>query len=294
VEKVNVYTFYDLARELRHVHALPDDVLAVTALWPIMQARMRINNLVDKGDPIPLGVSKPHAIAVQSALNSLNATYHVDDGNGGTKWEFPKDDLSIPTWKISLFRSSLETFETVFSAEMGELATYFVPRRGIFHTPALVDTADETFPAEVRSEIPEKTKVEWRAAGRCLAFSLLSASGFHVARAVEGTMEAYYRAFIGSEPKEITWGKYLEDLQAASKKPGGPTEKTLIEIAQMKDDYRNPLMHPRVVLTEPDAKILFGNGESLIIAMAGEIKKVAQLPLVGGQGATLLAGTKSP
>jgi hypothetical protein len=170
---------------------------------------------------------------------------------------------------MSMFRRALETFETVFSAEMGETATYFVPRKGIFYTPALVDTADESFPTDVRNDIPEKTKLEWRAAGRCLAFNLLSASGFHVARAVEGTMEAYYTAFVGTPPKEISWGKYLEDLEKVT----GPAKKTLAEIAQMKDDYRNPLMHPRVVLTEPDAKILFGNGESLIITMAGEIKK---------------------
>ena len=37
----------------------------------------------------------------------------------------------------------------------------------------------------------------------------------------------------------------------------------------MKDDYRNPVMHPlRVTLTESDARMLFDNGESLIIAMA--------------------------
>jgi hypothetical protein len=39
----------------------------------------------------------------------------------------------------------------------------------------------------------------------------------------------------------------------------------------MRTDYRNPIMHPRVVLTEGDARMLFANGESLIIAMAQEI-----------------------
>jgi hypothetical protein len=42
----------------------------------------------------------------------------------------------------------------------------------------------------------------------------------------------------------------------------------------MKDDYRNPIMHPRVVLTESDARMLFDNGESLIIAMAQEIAEI--------------------
>lgn len=53
-----------------------------------------------------------------------------------------------------------------------------------------------------------------------------------------------------------------------------PAEKTLAELRQMKDDYRNPVVHPRVTLTENDARMLFNNGESLIIAMAEEIKTI--------------------
>ena len=40
----------------------------------------------------------------------------------------------------------------------------------------------------------------------------------------------------------------------------------------MKDDYRNPIMHPRVVLTESDARMLFNNGEmSLTIALLSSL-----------------------
>jgi hypothetical protein len=289
VEKVNAYWFYDLARDLRAVASLPDGVDANTALMPILNARFRMGNLVTKGDPIPLGVSKASAQALLEDLEHCFGNFHIDDGEGGKKFEWPKEGQTLPPWLFLAFRSSLDKFETVFSAEMAEAATYFVPRRGIFYTPALVDTADETFPENVRDAIPEKTKLEWRSAGRCLAFALCSASGFHVARAVEGTMEAYYQALVGKGPGEITWGKYLEDLEVAAKKPDGPSEKTLAGIRQMKDDYRNPLMHPRVVLSESDARMLFANGESLILGMANEIKKVTQLPLVGGTISKLFA-----
>jgi hypothetical protein len=36
-------------------------------------------------------------------------------------------------------------------------------------------------------------------------------------------------------------------------------------------------MHPRVVLDEADARILYNNGESLIIAMAQKIGKAAKV-----------------
>lgn len=272
MEKVNPYSFYDMASDLARVRALPDNVKAVDALWPILGARGRITALLERADPVPVGVCKASAVALYNSLTDLWSSFTVDDGNGGKTFAYPKDDTEFPGWKLNLYRNSLEKFETVFSAEMSETATYFVPRKGIFFTPALVDSAEETFPKELRDVIPDKTRDEWRSAGRCLAFNLLSASGFHVARAVEGTMESYYLAFCGQHTKQKTWGDYLKDLEPASERVGGPSSKTLSEIAQMKDDYRNPLMHPRVVLSESDARMLFANGESLIIAMAAEIK----------------------
>ena len=93
-------------------------------------------------------------------------------------------DPAIPEWQWGIVVSALERFETIFREELGETATYYVPRKGIYATAALVEAADESFPIEIAVVIPEKTKVDWRAAGRCLALNLLTASGFHVARAV--------------------------------------------------------------------------------------------------------------
>ena len=67
----------------------------------------------------------------------------------------------------------------------------------------------------------------------------------------------------------------------------------------MKDDYRNPIAHPRIVLTEPDARMLFANGESLIIAMAQELKAAMPVPnaltgLLGLGAAQPLLGAATP
>jgi hypothetical protein len=186
------------------------------------------------------------------------------------------------------YTTKLEKFETLFSTEMGESATYFVPSRGIYSTAALIDFADKSFPTEIAGYVSEKAKTDWRAAGRCLAFNLFSASGFHVARAVEGAMESYYQLFSGKAGKTLrSWDDYHKELQKI--KRGNPTpcpeEKTLVEFDQMRQDFRNPIVHPRVALEEADARILFNNGESLIIAMASEIKRAQTIQ--GGVQPTL-------
>jgi hypothetical protein len=71
----------------------------------------------------------------------------------------------------------------------------------------------------------------------------------------------------------MNWGHYVAALEKLDDASPAPDPKTVSEIRQMKDDWRNPLMHPRVVLTEAEARMVFANGESLIIAMATEIAK---------------------
>jgi hypothetical protein len=223
---------------------------------------------------MPIGVSRADAEQLKTALASLeSAHFRVKNETGEMEFQFPLPDAPpIPEWRWNYIRSMLERFETVFSAEMREAATYYVPRRGIFFTPALVDTADEAFPKYLSPHIPEKTRQDWRAAGRCLAFNLLWASGFHVARAVEGAIELYYQVFSGKAGVTLnSWHDYAKELTKISTTPA-PSAKTLTEFSQMKDDYRNPIMHPRVSLTESDARMLFDNGESLIIGIAEEIR----------------------
>jgi hypothetical protein len=79
--------------------------------------------------------------------------------------------------------------------------------------PVTTGRPDETFPPEVLGHIPQKTRDDWIAAGQCLAFYLLSASGFHVARAVEGTLEVYYQLFCGRPGQTLHgWRDYHQAL----------------------------------------------------------------------------------
>lgn len=63
-----------------------------------------------------------------------------------------------------------------------------IQRIGIYHTALLVNRADEVFAPEVLDRLSERTRAEWRSAGRCLAFNLHTACGFHLLRAAESAM----------------------------------------------------------------------------------------------------------
>lgn len=300
MERINQYGYYDLGKTLNQLTAFgSEDIARTSIVWPLLEGRQALRRLI--GGTVPLGLCRASAERLHDRMQELLDEYCSAKGDDGNlKFSFPDPSAPpVPAWRWEYVKSALTTFETIFSEEMREATAYFVPKRGIYSTPDLVDEADKTFPAEIVAFIPEKSRIEWKAAGRCLAFNLLTASGFHVARAVEGTMETYHQLYCGIGGKSLkTWGDYIEALEKVDQ--GAklvPTPKTLAELRQMKDDYRNPIMHPRVVLTEPDARMLYSNGESLIIAMAQEIAKItksAQLALVPpGSAAAELFGVNT-
>jgi hypothetical protein len=276
VERINGFSFYGIGKTFSKVMEMaPGDVPRDQALWITYEVTEVVKKLI-AGDPIPLGLSKGRAQEFQKQLNLMQDRYFSIEENGVKKIRFPREgDEPIPRWAWTQLQNALSNLETVLSDEMREAATYYVPRRGIYWTPALVDSAEETFPEAIRGHVPQKACDDWRAAGRCLAFSLLTASGFHAARAVESMLEAYYQLFSGKPGKTLrSWDDYIKALTKVAEgdtmpKPSG---KTLSELDQMRTFDRNPIMHPRVVLSEGDARILFGSSESLIIAMAQELK----------------------
>jgi hypothetical protein len=274
VERINPFEFYDLARRLHQ--ADPGSAQSLDdAFWTVAGLQTSVKNLIE-GKPTELGVSRQLGLVLKGAVDDIVARHFTQQGEDGTNvWKWPTaEDPPIAEWEWAHLKQALGNFEMIFAEEMREAATYRVPQRGIFYTPKLVDAADETFPTEVLGVLPEKTRADWCAAGRCLAFSLLSASGFHVTRAVEGMTEAYYQLFTGKDGTLRSWFDYFTALsEVGDDGPHGkPSAKTLAELDQMRTDYRNPIAHPRVVLSESDARMLYANGESLIIAMAQEIK----------------------
>jgi len=274
VERINQFEFYDLGQTLERLKTLGEDNIAASAAFSPVISGERVMMALIGGKPIELGVSRAAAVKLQRELAEVKEEHFRRDGEDGSrKWKFPDSETPpLRSWDWHSVATALKSFETVFQEEMREAATYRVPSRGIFDTAKLVDAADCAFPPELLPVIPQKTRDDWKAAGRCLAFNLLSASGFHVARAVEAMVEAYYTLSTGKQKTLNGWNDYIKALES----PGIngaliPSEKVISELKQMKDDYRNPLVHPRVVLSEPDARMLFANGESVIIAMAQEI-----------------------
>jgi hypothetical protein len=82
-------------------------------------------------------------------------------------------------------------------------------------------------------------------AGKCLAFDLPTACGFHAVRGVELMILKYLKAF-GTETRDLkTWFDYVKAVSEAEADGRKPSKKVAQMLDRMRDLDRNPLMHPR-------------------------------------------------
>ena len=175
-------------------------------------------------------------------------------------------------------------FEVVLSAELPMLVTYHVTQKGIYDTADLVERAERCLPDAAQNAIGETVTEELRQAGRCLALDSPTACGFHMMRALEAVLHRYYLAMCqppSQEPLD-NWGAYWSALRKAAGLDKGSGDAPAIKDAaavkhvarlvpllqQLKDQDRNLIMHPEIVLTVEEASSLFETAKAAIIVMA--------------------------
>jgi hypothetical protein len=146
LERINPFSFFEFGKELQLLEQV-SGYKTSDVFWPLWQARGAMTKLI-AGAPIPIGISLAKALSLLDRINRLMAErFETLDDKGESVIRFPDEsDSPIAAWSLSWIKTGIKEFEAIFAEEMRETATYFVPRRGIYHTPALVDEADQTFP----------------------------------------------------------------------------------------------------------------------------------------------------
>jgi len=182
-------------------------------------------------------------------------------------WE--KEDPSVNLTCNQLLNKAKE-FQTVLSAELLKLETYYVSQKGIYDTTALIARTENVLPISMLDRVDQKVKVEIRESGKCLAFDCATASGFHIMRATELVLHKYYLHVCSPQSKKrlANWGAYIEKLKLI----GNTEVKEVVAILQQtKDRHRNLIMHPDIVLTPDEAFTLFEIAQGAIIAMVNAL-----------------------
>lgn len=269
MKQINTNSLYDLGKYLQQLRDLPSDPAQLNAdhLGILYVARWWLKSFLDSKE-IPIEISQ------DTGTNLLDLIISVSDKKSKNE--------TMESYDISNIVYYLGQFETVLAAELQKQLTYVVSQVSGYSMPLLVNKAEINLQEDAikKGLIPDNAKKDFREAGRCLAFELPTAAGFHTMRATEAVLRKYYKLVTGkdAEASNLDWGTCTQEL-----KKSNADKKVVLHVDQIRDLHRNPLMHPQDYLDMKQALGLFDISKSAINAMAEEISKLEgeslQLPL---------------
>jgi hypothetical protein len=227
-------------------------------------------------------------------LNNFEAR-HFRDSEGN--WTSPPD-TARSEYELGAIVGKVQQFQTVLIADLRISTSFTVTESGIFDVNQLVNCARNVLSGDAAKIVGEEVLREIDDAGKCLAFNLPTACGFHAMRAVERVIKQYLGEFLSSDEikKLNNWGQYLAALEkrADGDEEPKPSTEAIALLRQIKEIYRNPVIHPERTLSPEEAATLFHSTVAAISRVAFEVaERQPKLPgLFGGIGGAI--GTPNP
>lgn len=267
MEKINLPFFYQLGAQLNPLTKFTPEVNNRALIWlASFPVHTYVYSLLVSPSFETLTVCRAAGIELTAAIVEVQKWMSETPPN---KW---KDiDPSVDMLFSNVINKAKE-FETVLSAELQTLATYHATQKGIYSTTDLIERAERVLPVSVLPKISPEIKEEIRQSGRCLAFDSGTSCAFHMMRAIEAVMHQYYIAVCKPKPKPTkmldSWGAYIAEFQ---KSPKPEVKEVVAMLQQIKDQHRNLIMHPEIVLSPDEAFSLFEIAKGAITAMAAKL-----------------------
>jgi len=178
---------------------------------------------------------------------------------------------------VDNLRELIRDFDTVIAGELTQAPIFVVVPTGLYNIRRMVmnEAAAGIYEGYI-DRIPVDAIADTNTGGRCLAFALATAAGFHIARATEAVMKKQMDVFGCAPPKDSqrNWGHHIKRLRGAGAHP-----KVTHHLEQIKDLHRNPLLHAEVTLTMPEAISLWSVCTSVIQAMVADMERKNTSPV---------------
>ena len=102
----------------------------------------------------------------------------------------------VQEFNISSVGSEIDKFEHLLEYDLGRQHAYAIEKIGIYDTDDLIEHAEDHLSESAKRALSERALQDFRAAGRCLAFNLFTASGYHSLRVLEAMARRYHKAVL--------------------------------------------------------------------------------------------------
>ncbi|WP_105439784.1 hypothetical protein [Neorhizobium sp. T25_13] len=273
MKRINLFEYFELAEELSSAKATvaSNKIKGGSLYFGLVGLLPKIEAFL--AEPNGFNTCKHSASELKE-----NVQNWLEDNiwKSGTPFPDAKFDEEFSGWQYRHITSKIDTFRSVFEAECRDVDVYSVGQIAIYKTRDLVANASHVIPEAFRDGMSSEALKEFDDAGRCLAFDLPTACGFHALRGTELVIEDYLKAF-GVTKKMVSWNEYIKAAEALAddKRPEPkPSKKVTAMLDRMKSLDRNPLMHPRDELDTAGADHLFSLAAITVAEMIRDIRRV--------------------
>jgi hypothetical protein len=263
VDQINLWGFYSVGGNVRPIGNLTASTRASDALSILAQADLALRFIDDNDkDLIELERSLPLARELRDLIKEFTEAVVPRESS-----ETPPEYV-VGAYYADKFGDKLKSFEAVLRSELAYVHAYGVSDKGILSTTKLIQSAELAIPEASREHLSTLALSDIQSAGRCLAFDLPTACGFHAIRALEAVTVDYILRKTGQKPTKRDLGAYIDTLKSS-----GADEDVTSTLDQLRRIRRNPLMHPEDTLDEDTAIRLFQLCVSAITACISDMQK---------------------
>lgn len=263
MQELNLIKFYNIGKELKDLNTLVTGEPVFDSLMKLANVETRLTEFWN--ETLELQIPKTRE-AVKLLMRQV----------GGTQRRFieaiktKSEDATLTLAENTAIKSALSGFEREFEHESQELGVFGVTPKGDRSVRILLEDAAQKFPQNLLAVMPSDTINDLRQAGRCLAFELPTACAFHICRATEALMLAYYETLTGNAwaSSRRDWHTYNSHLATL----GAPSTITnrLNEIRENRNSYA----HPDITVPIDEASVIYELCSGVIFYMAKEIERL--------------------
>src|SRR3974390_2252997 len=193
---VNEFQFYELAITIHPLTAISDESKYSDVWFDLHRSAQTLNTLFQQR---ALEFCFATANELYGAIGSI--VPHDFQKALAKLQEKGEPEPELGWAAVRPIRQAATKFETILAAELSNSDTYWISPKGTHKTSMLLKSARSMLPDEVIERVPEAA-VDFDEAGRCWLLDAYTAAGFHLMRATDAVMRAYYRSAVGVEPKK--------------------------------------------------------------------------------------------
>jgi hypothetical protein len=186
--------------------------------------------------------------------------------------ETSDDDATLTADQARQMTAAVKELRTTLEAELRATYAYsLTPKR--IDVAKLIEAPASLFTPDVFERLPDIARFDLIEGARCIAFEVPTAAAFHMMRAIEAVLRAFYATTVTRGRRAKMWGEIIADLR--SRRAGKEHSVLLNHLDHIRGAFRNPTQHPDARYDIHEAQDLWSLAVDAINRMAQHFPKGA-------------------